>query len=319
MKRIAIVAPVFNEEAVLPHFAAAITSILDALEPRYAPRLVLVDDGSRDRSWTIVQQLAAGDSRISGIRLTRNFGHQQALTCGYELSDADAVVSIDSDLQDPPAVILDMVAAWECGAKVVLAVRRTRVADRGFKRLTAASYYRLMSLIGEGATVEQSGDFRLLDRRVVDALNLLPERHRYIRGLVGWLGFETSTVEFDRAPRAAGRTKYPIQRMICLALDGVVSLSFVPLRLAYVLACIGSLPFLGYLVYNLVLHVAYGVRMVPGWPSLILAVTAFGVANLLMMGVLGEYTGRIYSEVKRRPLFIVSDTCGRRFGGDRTA
>lgn len=312
MHSVTIIAPVMNEGPVLSLFVDQVVEVLNALQARHDARLLLIDDGSTDGSWSAICACAAGDPRISGLRLSRNFGHQAALTCGYELADADAIVTIDSDLQDPPAAILDMVAFWERGARVVLGVRRTRRTDTGLKRLTAALYYWLIHAVAEGAPTEQTGDFRLLDRQVVDALNRLPERHRYIRGLVGWLGFTPAIVEFDRQPRAAGVTKYPIGRMIRLAVDGIVSLSFIPLRVAYVLACASAVPFLLYLLYNVVLYFAFGVQMVPGWSSLILAVTAFGAANLLVLGILGEYVGRIYSEVKRRPIFVVAESCGER-------
>jgi len=312
MASIIIVAPVMNEGSGLPQFVSEVTAVLDALGPRHRASLLLVDDGSTDDSWKAICTASARDPRVSGLRLSRNFGHQAALTCGYELADADAVVTIDSDLQDPPSAIVEMVRLWERGAAVVLGVRRNRVVDSWPKRWSAALYYRVLRLVGEGAPAEQSGDFRLLDRRVVRELNSLPERHRYIRGLVGWLGFTPAVVEFDRQSRRSGVTKYPLGRMMRLAVDGLVSLSFVPLRVAYILACASAVPFLLYLVYNVVLHVAFGVQMVPGWSSLILAITAFGAANLLVLGILGEYVGRIYSEVKRRPVFVIAESCGQR-------
>jgi dolichol-phosphate mannosyltransferase len=203
-----------------------------------------------------------------------------------------------------------MVAQWEGGSRVVLAVRKERRGESRAKLWTAEMYYRLLSWIAESNTVRESGDFRLLDRTVVDAFNRLPERHRYIRGLIGWLGFRTSVVEYVRPERRAGETKYPVWKMVRLAMDGIVSLSFMPLRAAYLVALAMMVPFLGYLLYNAVLYYFYQVQMVPGWSSLLLAITLFGAANLLMLGILGEYAGRIYSEVKRRPIFLVEDSCG---------
>jgi len=312
MRSIAIVAPVYNEDAVLPAFVSEVRQVMDALADRYTVTLLLVDDGSSDASWGAIRTAAHADWRISGLRLSRNFGHQAALACGYQLAQADAVVTMDSDLQDPPSLVPALVAEWERGAKVVLAARRSRQFDGPGKRLTAMLYYYTMAAVAEGAPIEQAGDFRLLDAQVVEALNTLPERHRYIRGLIGWLGFTPAIVHYDRQSRRAGHTKYPVHRMVALAIDGLVSLSFVPLRLAYVLAGLSALPVLGYLLYNVILRVAFGVQMVPGWSSLILTVTLFGVANLVMLGIMGEYAGRIYTEVKRRPLFVVAESCGTR-------
>lgn len=219
-------------------------------------------------------------------------------------------MSIDSDLQDPPEVIPDLVSEWEKGNQVVLAVRRKRVGESRFKLLTAHFYYRLLTKISETDAPEDSGDFRLLDRAVVDTLKRFTETHRYIRGLVGWLGFQRGIVEYDRAPRQAGATKYSLVKMVRLAMDGIISLSFIPLRAAYIIAFCLTIPFLLYLIYNFILYVFFNVSMVPGWSSLILSTILFGAFNLLMLGILGEYTGRIYTEVKRRPIYVVREYCG---------
>jgi glycosyltransferase involved in cell wall biosynthesis len=309
-KSLSIIVPVYNEALVLPLFCERMTKVLDGLEERYLAKVIFIDDGSRDRSWKIIQDISDGDRRYSGVRLSRNFGHQAALSCGYDLARGDAVVSIDSDLQDPPEVIPDLVQRWEEGDRVVLAVRRKREGETRMKLWTAKTYYRIMSKMSESEAPESSGDFRLLDRAAVDALKRLTETHRYIRGLVGWLGFRRGVVEYDRAARQAGSTKYPLVKMVRLAMDGIISLSFMPLRAAYMAAIILMIPFLLYLVYNFVLYTFFNVAMVPGWSSLILAVILFGAFNLLMLGILGEYIGRIYTEVKRRPIFLVQEYCG---------
>jgi glycosyltransferase involved in cell wall biosynthesis len=271
---------------------------------------MFIDDGSIDSTWEIIQDISHKDERFCGVRLSRNFGHQAALSCGYELAPGDALVSIDSDLQDPPEVIPDLVREWEKGNQIVLAVRRKRVGETKFKVWTAKIYYKIISRLSETDAPEGSGDFRLLDRLAVDKLKRFTETHRYIRGLVGWLGFQRSVIEYDRAPREAGTTKYPLSKMVRLAMDGIVSLSFMPLRAAYMIAFVLMIPFLLYLGYALVLHYVFGIAMVPGWTSLILAVILFGSFNLIMLGILGEYTGRIYNEVKRRPIFLVQEFCG---------
>jgi glycosyltransferase involved in cell wall biosynthesis len=308
-KTIAIVVPVYNEELVLPLFYERITPVLNGLI-NYQCKVIFIDDGSRDKSWQIIQNISETDPRFSGVRLSRNFGHQAALSCGYDLAQGDAVVSIDSDLQDPPEVIPDLIRRWEEGNRVVLAVRRSRGGETRMKLWTARLYYKIIAKMSETETPESSGDFRLLDRAAVAALKRMTETHRYIRGLVGWLGFRRGVVEYDRGPRQAGVTKYSLLKMVRLAMDGIISLSFMPLRAAYLSAFILMIPFLLYLVYAFVAHYSWGATLVPGWTSLILAVILFGTFNLLMLGILGEYTGRIYSEVKNRPIFLVDEYCG---------
>jgi glycosyltransferase involved in cell wall biosynthesis len=310
-KSISIIVPVYNEEETLHYLAERLSQLFDTLQNNYVLNAILVDDGSYDRSWWVIEKICSQDHRFSGIRLSRNFGHQAALSCGYQFAPGDAVICIDADLQDPPEVIPEMIRRWEEGNRVVLAVRRKREGETKFKLLTAKLYYRLISKLSDSKASEESGDFRLLDRAAVDAFNKLSERHRYIRGLVGWLGFKTAIVEYDRSPRQGGKTKYTLIKMIRLAMDGIISFSFLPLRLAYIAACVLVLPFLLYLAYNFVLYYFFGVTMVPGWSSLILAVILFGVFNLLMLGFLGEYVGRIYTEVKGRPIFLVEESCGR--------
>ena len=309
-KLISIIVPVYNEEPSLPVFFKRIRQVVDNLESKYGFKVLLIDDGSRDQSWKLIQEISQNDDCFSGIRLSRNFGHQAALSCGYDLASGEALVSIDSDLQDPPEVIPELIRRWEEGNKVVLAVRRKREGETKFKLWTAKIYYKIISKLSETEAQESSGDFRLLDRVAVEALKKITETHRYIRGLVGWLGFKRCVVEYDRSPRFAGTTKYSIIKMIRLAMDGIISLSFWPLRVAYISAIVLMVPFLLYLMYNLVLHLFFNVAMVPGWSSLILAVVLFGAFNLFMLGVLGEYTGRIYTEVKKRPIFLVEEYCG---------
>lgn len=308
-KLISVIVPVYNEELVLPQFYERMTQVLDGLTD-YEGKVIFIDDGSRDNSWKIIRQISEADPRFSGVRLSRNFGHQAAISCGYDLAPGDAVVSIDSDLQDPPEVIPDLIRCWEAGDRVVLAVRRSREGETRMKLWTAKVYYKIISKMSETEAPEATGDFRLLDRAAVDALKRMTETHRYIRGLVGWLGFSRGVVSYDRAPRQAGCTKFSLVKMVRLAMDGIISLSFMPLRAAYLSAFILMIPFLLYLVYNFILHTFFNVAMVPGWSSLILAVILFGAVNLLMLGILGEYTGRIYTEVKGRPIFLVQEYCG---------
>lgn len=310
-RSISIIVPIYNEAETIDHLRERLSYLCDGLEKDYEVNVVLIDDGSYDRSWQAIEKICLTDGRFSGIRLSRNFGHQAALSCGYQFASGDAVISIDADLQDPPEVIPELIRRWEEGNRVVLAVRRKREGETKFKLLTAKIYYKLVSRFSESNAPEESADFRLLDRMAVDAFNALSERHRYIRGLVGWLGFKSAIVEYDRSARHGGKTKYSLSKMMRLAMDGIISFSFVPLRLAYFAACLLVIPFLLYLAYNFVLRFVFGVPMVPGWSSLILAVILFGVFNLLMLGVLGEYVGRIYTEAKKRPIFLVEEFFGR--------
>ncbi len=239
---LSVIVPVYNEELVLPLFHERMTQVIDKLKD-YNCKVILIDDGSLDNSWKIIGRISEADDRFSGVRLSRNFGHQAAISCGYELAQGDAVICIDSDLQDPPEVIPELIRHWEAGDRVVLAVRRTREGETRMKLWTARIYYNIISKMSETDTPESAGDFRLLDRAAVDALKCMTETHRYIRGLVGWLGFSRGVVEYDRAPQQAGVTKYPLVKMVRLAMDGIISLSFIPLRAAYIAAFLFDDPF----------------------------------------------------------------------------
>ena len=250
--------------------AERLTETIRDLDSNYNVKVVFVDDGRRDDSWEIIKRISIEDRRFSGIRLSRNFGHQAALTCGYHLVQGDAVITIDADLQDPPEVMLEMIRKWENGSKVVLGVRRKRYGESLFKLWTAKFYYWLINKLSETRSTEQAGDFRLLDRAVVITLNKIDERHRYIRGLVGWIGFETDYIEYERSERFSGKSKYKLTKMIRLAMDGIVSFSFVPLRIAYAFSLFLMLPFLIYLIYNLFLRYFYQVeilRIIELWPT----------------------------------------------------
>lgn len=304
---VSLVIPCYNEQEVFPALRGALVSLAERLAPKYRAELVLVDDGSRDSTWDHIVEFARQDARVRGIALSRNFGHQVALTCGYDLASGDAVVSLDADLQDPPEVVVEFVRAWEKGADVVFGVRKTRQGESRFKLWTAAWFYRLFQAVGHASAPAHSGDFRLMSKRSLLALRRLREKHRYIRGMVGWIGFRTATVEYDRMPRAAGVTKYPLRRMLAFSLDALVSFSSFPLRLAYVFAIAGCLVVLAYLVNALVRYLAYGTPLVPGWTSLIVTVTLFGSLTLFCLGLVGEYVGRIYDQSKNRPLYLIRE------------
>jgi dolichol-phosphate mannosyltransferase len=302
--RVSLVVPCFNEEEAFPHLRAALTDLVRELEPRYAVEILLVDDGSRDRTWAHVRDFANENPRVRGVALSRNFGHQAALTCGYKFATGDAVVSLDADLQDPPHVVLDLIDAWEKGADVVYAVRRSRPGESRFKRWTAAAFYRTAAWLGAENLRADAGDFRLLSRRSLDALLSLPERHRFLRGMVGWVGFETADVYYDRLPRVAGHSKYPLRKMLHLANDAIVSCSTLPLRFPYYFSLTTAGAFAVYMI-------AGGPGPVPaGWSALTVVTLTFGCLTLCSLGILGEYVGRIYEQVKDRPLYLIRDTVG---------
>jgi polyisoprenyl-phosphate glycosyltransferase len=306
-KTVSIVVPCFNEEDALPFLVDRLSSVADELQRHYRVEIVLVDDGSADKTWPLICDYARIDRRVRGVSLSRNFGHQAALTCAYDLATGDAVVCMDADLQDPPEVVLEMFAKWEDGADVVYAVRRSRSGESGFKLKTASLFYRLIRGMGATYVRENSGDFRLMSRRALDALNKLREQHRFIRGMVGWVGFRTAEVHYDRKARVAGVTKYPLRKMLRFAIDATVSFSSFPLRLAYVLSSALSLIFCAYLVYTVFMHLFFDRTLVPGWSSLIISVIAFGAINLVCLGIIGEYIGRIFEQVKSRPLYLVGE------------
>jgi len=308
-RTISIVVPCFNEEEALPLLTPRLSSLGDQLEQDHNVEILMVDDGSADQTWALIRDYAQKDCRVRGVSLSRNFGQQAALTCGYDAAVGDAIVCIDADLQDPPEVVLEMVSKWQEGADVVYAIRRSRTSESAFKTTTAGLFYRLIRGMGARHVREDSGDFRLMSRRALDALNKLREQHRFIRGMVGWLGFRTAEVHYDRGPRVAGVTKYPFRRMMRFAVDATVSFSSFPLRLAYLLSAGLSLIFCGYLLYSTFMHAFFGQSVVPGWFSLVILVIAFGAINLVCLGIIGEYVGRIFEQVKERPLYLVgSDT-----------
>lgn len=303
-----IVVPCFNEEAVieqthrrLAHVARSITAVRTTV--------IYVDDGSRDGTLVKLRAIAAADPDVRIVALSRNFGHQYALTAGLDAATGDAVAVIDADLQDPPEVIAEMVTRWRAGADVVYGVRATRQGETAFKRGTAHVFYRLLQTLGNADIPADVGDFRLLDRRVVDTLRDMPERDRFLRGLVVWAGFRHEGVSYERLPRAAGQTKFPFSRMFSFALDGIFSFSTVPLRLASYLGLFVSILSMIGVLYAFYIKL-FTVGVIPGWAAQWIGTLFLGGVQLLSLGVIGEYVGRIYGEVKRRPLYVVKERIG---------
>ncbi len=302
-----LVIPIYNEEAVLPILLRRLDALLDALDgPAEA---IFVDDGSRDASPIVLEAKARADRRYRFVKLSRNFGHQIAITTGMERAAGQAVVVMDADLQDPPEVVLDMIAKWKEGYQVVYAERLSREGESRFKRVTADLFYRLLGKLSDVEIPRNVGDFRLVDRKALDSFLAMPECDRFVRGMFAWIGFRQTVVQFHRPPRAAGETKYSLTKMIRLAANGVVSFSDAPLRVAlWAGLAISTLAIL-YGIW-VIAQWATNANLARGWSSIIVVVTFLGGANMLMTGVMGVYVGRIYAEVKRRPLYIVDRTVG---------
>jgi dolichol-phosphate mannosyltransferase len=307
---LSVVVPVFNEEVnILPMYERLKGALADHVANL---EIVYVDDGSADSSWQKISELAASDDRVRGLRFARNFGHQAALTAGVDSARGRAVVIIDGDMQDPPEVIPEMVDRWREGFEVVYGQRENREGETWFKLVTATVFYRILRGITNVDIPVDTGDFRLMGPRAVAAFRALPERNRFIRGLVSWIGFRQTAVAYRRQARQAGETKFPVRKMLRFALDGITSFSFFPLRLAtWTGFAVSNFAFL-YIVVVLILK-ATGVSW-SGYTSLMASILFLGGVQLLMIGIMGEYLARIFDEVKRRPLYLV----GERTDGDET-
>jgi glycosyltransferase involved in cell wall biosynthesis len=300
-----LVIPIFNEEECLPELEDRLHSLMDRLDA--SAEVVLVDDGSSDSSYEQIASLCQRDRRFRAIQLSRNFGHQLAITAGLDHARGDAVVVMDADLQDPPEVVLEMAERWRDGCDVVHAVRDEREGESAFKRVTASWFYRLLARIGDVRVPANSGDFRLVDRKALDAFRQMRESNRYVRGMFGWVGFQQCTVTYTRPPRFAGTSKYPLRKMIRFAFDGIVSFSTAPLRLALRIGFILSALSIAAGIAAIVLKLS-GALEVPGWTSMIFAITFLGGVQLLTIGLMGEYVSRIHDEVRGRPLYLVRET-----------
>ena len=302
MKRISIVVPVYNEEENIAHFARAVADVMERLPYHY--ELLFIDDGSSDRSREILRTLGAQDAHIGSIFLARNYGHQLALTCGIDHADGDAVITMDGDMQHPPELLPQLIARWEEGFEIVQTVRLTTEGVSFFKRATSKYYYRLLNLLTDVEIQEGGSDFRLMDRKAVLALRRYREHARFIRGMVGALGFRRTTVDFVAQARYAGSSKFSLRRMISFALDGIFAYSIKPLRTALYAGIVSAL-----LAVVLFLHVLVETlrgETVPGWSTIVVCSLFFGGMQMMMLGVCGEYIARILQEVKNRPLYLVA-------------
>ncbi|WP_019904501.1 glycosyltransferase family 2 protein [Methylobacterium sp. 77] len=302
-----LVVPVFNEEAVLPLLLHRLDQLLAKLDG--PAEVILVDDGSTDTTGIVAAGRAKDDPRYRYLALSRNFGHQVAITAGMERASGAAVVVMDADLQDPPEVVLDLAAKWREGYEIVYAKRLSREGESRFKRWTAGLFYRLIRALTAIDIPADVGDFRLVDRKALDAFLAMPERDRFVRGMFSWMGFRQTAVPFHRLSRTAGQTKYGWSKMLRLAFDGIVGFSDVPLRFALWAGTGVSLGALAYGLY-IALRALYDPTLVTGWASIVVLVSFLAGMNLLMTGIVGLYVGRIHTEVKQRPLYVVGREVG---------
>lgn len=301
------VIPIYNERETLPELVRRLTDVLERLDGD--AEVIFVDDASSDGSYALLLELHERDSRFRILRFTRNFGHQSAITAGFDFASGDAVIVIDGDLQDPPELIPDLVAKWREGYEIVYAVREQRMGESWLKRTTARWFYRVLRRMASVDMPLDTGDFRLVDRRALDAFRAMRERNRYVRGMFSWVGFNQTGVPYTRSERYAGAPKYSINKSTRLAIDGIVSFSDAPLRLALYAGFFFSV--LAFVVgaYAVITKLAGGF-VVPGWTSILVVVSFVGGIQLIILGMMGLYIGRIYDEVKERPLYLLRDAHG---------
>jgi dolichol-phosphate mannosyltransferase len=308
MTALSIVVPCFDEEACLPVLHDRLTAAARAASGDDY-EIVLVNDGSRDRTWAIMQEIAAKDDHLLAVNLSRNHGHQLALTAGLDLCRGDVILVIDADLQDPPELLSEMLATMRReGADVVYGVRKSRAGETAFKRATAHGFYRLLSRATEVEIPVDTGDFRLISRRALDAFLAMPEQARFIRGMVAWIGFKQVPLPYNRDERFAGETKYPLKKMVKFALDALTGFSSAPLKLAShagLLLSAGSVLIVAYIAYAWLSG-----NSIQGWTSLMLVVVVLGAIQMFVLALMGEYLGRLYNQAKNRPLYIVQEVVG---------
>ena len=303
-KKVSLVIPMYYEEEVAKECYERVRRILEGLE-KYNYEIIFVNDGSKDRTLEILEEIAAEDEKVKVISFSRNFGHQAAVTAGLKEVTGDAIVIIDADLQDPPELIPDMLKYWEEGNEVIYGKRKTRKGESAFKLLTAKMFYKTLNSLSDVEIPKDTGDFRLVDRKVVDVINTMPEHNKFLRGLWGWIGFKQMPYEYERQERFAGKTKYPLKKMLKLASDGIISFSTKPLKLVGALGIISILISIVILIYSLVSFIFKLNNLSAGLTSIMVAVTFFAGVQLLSIWIMSEYIGRIYDETKQRPQYIV--------------
>ena len=305
MKTVSVVIPMYYEEEVAKECYEKVSNVLKNLEEKYDYEIIFVNDGSKDKTLEILENIAKDDKKAKIISFSRNFGHQAAVTAGLKEVSGDAIVIIDADLQDPPELIPQMLELWEQGNEVIYGKRKTRKGESAFKLLTAKMFYKTLNALSDVEIPKDTGDFRLVDRKVVDVINSLPEHNKFLRGLFSWVGFKQEAYEYERQERYAGKTKYPLKKMLKLASDGIISFSTKPLKLVGALGIVSIVISIVLLIYALISYIFKLNQLSAGWTSIIVAVTFFAGVQLLSLWIISEYIGRIYDESKGRPQYIV--------------
>ncbi|MDP2175887.1 MAG: glycosyltransferase family 2 protein [Bacteroidota bacterium] len=310
MKLISVIVPCFNEEAVFPETLKRLTDTMSELPTEtYDFELIFVNDGSKDQTLQLIKQAAQNNQRIKCLNFSRNFGHQLAITAGLDHCQGDAAIVIDADLQDPPSIMLAMIEKWSEGFDVVFGKRKDREGESGFKLWTAKYFYKIINRLSDVDIPKDTGDFRLMDRQALNQFLKMRESYRFVRGMVAWIGFNQTFVEYDRDSRYAGETKYPLKKMIGLASDAILSFSNTPLKIATFVGFLTSVAAFVGIVYSLYIRL-FTKSWVEGWTFLMIAILLIGGIILLVLGIIGGYVGRIYGEIKQRPLYIVKDKIG---------
>ena len=305
VKKVSVVIPMYYEEEVANQCYEKVSNVLKSLGDKYDYEIIFVNDGSKDKTLEILENIAKDDKKAKIISFSRNFGHQAAVTAGLKEVSGDAIVIIDADLQDPPELIPQMLELWEQGNEVIYGKRKTRKGESAFKLLTAKMFYKTLNALSDVEIPKDTGDFRLVDRKVVDVINSLPEHNKFLRGLFSWVGFKQEAYEYERQERYAGKTKYPLKKMLKLASDGIISFSTKPLKLVGALGIVSIIISIVLLIYALISYIFKLNQLSAGWTSIIVTVTFFAGVQLLSLWIISEYIGRIYDESKGRPQYIV--------------
>ena len=307
MKKVSVVIPMYYEEEVAKECYNRMSEVLSKIEG-YEYELICVNDGSQDKTLPILEEIAKNDKKVKVISFARNFGHQCAVTAGLKYVTGDCVVIIDADLQDPPELIPEMLKLWKEGNEVIYGKRKTREGESVFKLLTAKMFYKTLNALSDVDIPKDTGDFRLVDRKVVDVMNSMPEHNKFLRGLWGWIGFKQIPFEYERKERFAGKTKYPLKKMLKLASDGIIGFSTKPLKMVGALGILAIVISIIILIYSLVSYIFGLNHLTAGWTSIMVTVTLFSGVQLLSIWIMSEYIGRIYDESKSRPQYIIDKT-----------
>ena len=308
MKKISVVIPMYYEEQVADECTKRVTTVLKSLKDQYDYEIIYVNDGSKDKTLEILEKQANKDKHIKVISFSRNFGHQSAVTAGLQYVTGDAIVIMDADLQDPPELIPDMLKEWENGYEVIYGKRKKRDGESAFKLLTAKAFYSTINKLSDIDIPKNTGDFRLVDRKVVDVVNALPEHNKFLRGLFSWVGFNQYAYEYERKERFAGETKYPLKKMLKLASDGIISFSTKPLKIVGGFGIFSVILSILILVYSILSYIFKWNNLTAGWTSMMCTMTFLGGMILISLWMIGEYIARIYDEAKDRPQYIIKKT-----------